>query len=66
LIDGKNDKKAIKEVVELIEEMKNRLSLEERKEIFGPGGIASNLTSDMTKRIVSEIKIKNGFKKKNT
>jgi len=64
LIDGKNDKKAIQEIVELVESMKDRLSVEGRKEIFGPGGVASNLTSNMTKKIVSQIKIKNGFKPK--
>ena len=62
LIDGKNNKKAIEEIVELIEEMKEHLDPNERKEIFGRDGFASRMTSDLTKRIVSQIKIKNGFK----
>ena len=63
LIDGRNDKKAVKEIVQLVEAMKDRLSSEERKEIFGPGGVASKLTSDMTKGIISQIKIKNNWNK---
>jgi len=62
LIDGKKDKQVVVEVVHLIEEMKDRLSTEERKQIFGPKGIASKLTSDMTKEIIAKVKIKNGFK----
>jgi len=63
LIDGRNDKEAIKEIVQLVEEMKVRLSEEERKEVFGVGGYASKVTSSLTKKIISHIKIKNGFKK---
>ena len=62
LLDGKNDKKAIAEIVELIEETKDHLSPEERKEIFGRDGFASHMTSDLTKKIVAQVKIKNGFK----
>ena len=62
LIKGRNNEKAITEIVELIEEMKDHLTQDERKEIFGRDGFASRLTSDMTKKIISEIKIKNGFK----
>lgn len=63
LIDGRNDKEAMKEIVNLIEAMKERLTPEERKEIFGVGGVASKLTSDLTKQIVAKVKIKNGFKR---
>ena len=62
LLNGRNYEKAIEEVVELIEEMKDHLDEEERKEIFGRDGFASRLTSPMTKKIISQIKIKNGFK----
>jgi len=62
LINGKRYETAIEEIVELIEEMKEHLDTEERKEIFGRNGFASELTSPMTKRIISQIKIKNGFK----
>ena len=63
LVQGKNDKKAVMEIVHLIEEMKHHLSKEEREQIFGLGGSASKLTSSMTKEIIAKIKIKNGFKK---
>ena len=63
LIDGRKDKDAMKEIVNLIEEMKVRLSQEERKEIFGVGGVASKLTSKTTKEIIAKVKIKNGFKR---
>lgn len=62
LIDGKKDKLAMKEIVGLIEAMKEHLTPEERKKIFGAGGIASTLTSDLTKEIIAKLKIKNGFK----
>jgi len=61
LIDGKNDKQAVKEIVQLVEGMKDRLSPEERKEVFGQNGIASKLTHENTKKIISQIKIKNGW-----
>ena len=62
LIRGRNNEKAILEIVELIEETKEQLTPEERKEIFGRDGFASRLTSEMTKKIVAQVKIKNGFK----
>ena len=62
LVDGRNDKKAIAEIVELIEETKDHLTLEERQEIFGRDGFASRMTSDLTKKIIAQVKIKNGFK----
>ena len=62
LLNGKHNEKALYEIVELIEEMKEHLNTKERKEIFGRDGFASRLTSPMTKKIVSQIKIKNGFK----
>jgi len=43
--------------------MKDKLTDEERKAIFGQDGIASRMTSKMTKNIVSKIKIKNGWHK---
>jgi len=62
LLNGKHNEKALFEIVELIEEMKEHLDDAERKEIFGRDGFASRLTSPMTKKIISQIKIKNGFK----
>jgi len=65
LLNGKHNEKALYEIVELIEEMKEHLDPEERKEIFGRDGFASRLTSPMTKKIISKIKINNGFKNLN-
>lgn len=60
---SETNKSAIKEIVELIEAMKKMLTEEERKTIFGKEGVASKMTSPMTKHIVSKIRIDNGFKK---
>ena len=63
LIKGRDNEEAMKEIVGLIEAMKEHLTEDERKNIFGSGGIASSLTSDLTKEIIAKVKIKNGFKK---
>ena len=63
LLNGKNNEKATLEIVQLVEAMKERLSEKERKEIFGQDGIASRLTSPVTKNLISRIKIKNGWHK---
>lgn len=63
LLNGKNTEKATLEIVQLVEAMKERLTDEERKEIFGQDGIASRLTSPVTKNLISRIKIKNGWHK---
>ena len=62
LMNGSNNEKALNEIVELIEETKEHLSPEERKEIFGRDGFASRMQSPMTKKIIAKIKINNGFK----
>ncbi|MBC8442585.1 MAG: hypothetical protein H8D80_00180 [Proteobacteria bacterium] len=62
LLNGSNNEKALNEIVELIEETKEHLSPEERKEIFGRDGFASRMQSPMTKKIIAKIKINNGFK----
>jgi hypothetical protein len=61
LLNGKKNEKAILEIVQLVEAMKEHLTDKERKEIFGQDGVASRLTSNMTKEIISKIKIKNGW-----
>ena len=63
LISGRNNEKATLEIVQLVEAMKERLSDKERKEIFGQDGIASRLTSPITKNLIAKIKIKNGWHK---
>ena len=63
LLNGKNNEKAMLEVVQLVEAMKDKLSDKGRKEIFGQDGIASRMTSTLTKNIIAKIKIKNGWYK---
>jgi len=63
LLQASNNEKAMKEIVGLIEAMKDHLTPEERKKIFGVDGIASTLTSDLTKEIIAKLKIRNGFKR---
>ena len=63
LLDSRNDKQAVQEIVQLVEAMKERLDAEERKEIFGYDGVASKLTHAGTKKIIAQIKIKNGWHK---
>ena len=63
LLNGKNTEKATLEIVQLVEAMKERLNEEERKEIFGQDGVASRLTSPVTKNLIARIKIKNGWHK---
>jgi len=63
LLNGKNSEKATLEIVQLVEAMKERLTDEERKEIFGQDGVASRLTSPVTKSLIARIKIKNGWHK---
>jgi len=63
LLKGKKTEKAMEEIIELIEEMKVYLSPEEREKIFGPGGVASEMTTDLTKEVISKIKIKKKLQK---
>jgi len=63
LLNGKNNEKAMVEIIQLVEAMKDRLDEEERKEIFGQDGVASRMTSPLTKNIISKVKIKNGWHK---
>jgi len=63
LLNGKKTEKAMEEIIELIEEMKVYLSPEEREKIFGPGGVASEMTTDLTKEVISKIKIKKKLSK---
>ena len=62
-INSKRNSTAIREIVEMIEILKETMTEDEQKRIFGADGIAANLQSDLTKEIVAKIKEKNGFKK---
>lgn len=67
LVKGKGYQEATREIVELIEEIKDHMSESNldgmRKEIFGPNGFASRFQNDITKKIVAEVKAKNHFER---
>lgn len=60
-INSKRNSIAIKEIVEMIQILKETMTDDEKKRIFGPEGWVSKIQSDLTKEIVTKIKEKNGF-----
>lgn len=54
---------AIKEVVEMMEILKETMTDDEQVRLFGETGLASKVQSDITKSIVAKIREKNGFAK---
>lgn len=62
-LNSKRNSTAIKEIVEMIQILKETMTEDEQKRIFGPEGVASKVQSDLTKEIIATIKEKNGFKK---
>jgi len=62
-INSKRNGVAIREIVEMIEILKETMTDSEKERIFGEKGLATNIQSDLTKEIVATIKERNGFKK---
>ena len=62
-INSKRNTTAIREVVEMIQILKETMTEDEQERIFGQNGVASNVQSDLTKEIVAKIREQNGFKK---
>ena len=54
---------AMREIIEMIEILKETMTDGERERIFGENGVASHVQSDFTKELIAKIKEKNGFKK---
>jgi len=54
---------AVKEIVEMIEILKETMTNQEREKLFGKDGIADHVQSDITKQVVAKIKEKNGLRK---
>ena len=54
---------AIKEIVEMIEILRETMTDDEKQRIFGVDGLASKVQSNLTKQIVFKVKEKNGFLK---
>ena len=54
---------AVKEVVEMIEILKETITDSEKERLFGKDGIADRVQSDITKQVVAKIKERNGLRK---
>lgn len=63
LLKGKKTDQAMREIIEMIEILRETMTQDERERIFGATGLASRIQSDFTKKIVAEIKQRNGFQK---
>lgn len=53
---------AVKEVVEMIEVLKETMTDSEKERLFGKDGIAEKVQSDITKQVVAKIREKNGLR----
>ena len=62
-INAKRNGTAIREIVEMIQILKETMTPDEHDRIFGANGVAVQVQSDLTKEIISKIKEQNGFKK---
>ena len=60
-VRGKNQDQAIKEIVELIEILKETMTDDEKERIFGRYGLASRVQSELTTKIINKVREKNGF-----
>lgn len=58
---SKRTDEAMKEVVEIVEILKESMTDSEKQRIFGPDGVIVRVQSDFTKRLVAKIREKNGF-----
>jgi len=63
ILTGSRKEGAVKEIVEMIEILKESMTEDEKARIFGPDGLASKVQSDLTKDIVAKIKERNGLRK---
>ena len=61
LFKSKNNATAIREIVEMMEILKEDMTDSERSRIFGVDGLATKVQSDLTKEIIQRIRDKNGF-----
>jgi len=61
-INSKRNSTAIKEIVEMVEILKETMTDSEKDRIFGEEGIAQRIQSDFTKEVIAKIKERNGFK----
>lgn len=62
-INAKRNGTAVREIVEMIQILKETMTPDEQERIFGVNGVAAQVQSDLTKEIIAKIKEQNGFKK---
>jgi uncharacterized membrane protein len=62
-INAKRSGTAVREIVEMIQILKETMTPDEQERIFGVNGVAAQVQSDLTKEIIAKIKEQNGFKK---
>jgi len=61
MVKAQRSSTAIKEIVEMIEILKETMTEDENERIFGANGVASKVQSDLTREIIGQIKERNGF-----
>ena len=61
MINAKKSSTAVREIVEMIEILKESMLDSERERLFGPDGVATRVQSDITKAVIAKVKEKNGF-----
>lgn len=54
-VKAKSNYKAIAEIVEMVEILKETMTKGEREKIFGKGGLADRMQSDITKEVVKKV-----------
>jgi len=62
IIRAKTERKTNDQVVELVEVIKEKIPQDLRKDLFSKGGLAYTITDPATKKIINEVKVRNGFK----
>jgi hypothetical protein len=63
MVNSKRTSTAVKEIVEMMEILKESMLDSEKERIFGTDGLASKVQSDITKEVIAKIKERNGFKR---
>lgn len=63
IVNAHRSSTAVKEIVQMIEILKETMTDDEKNRIFGPNGVASTCTSDITKEVVAAVRGKNGTPK---
>lgn len=62
LFNRRRTSNALKEVIEIVEILKETMTDDEKTRIFGESGVVTRIQSDFTKALVDAIREKNGFK----